>query len=222
MNIFFLHQDPTVAASMVCDQHQKMILESAQLMSTAHHELGSSFAGSLYKSTHRNHPSAVWARTSIENYEWLYEHFLALGYEMKFRRNGEGELHASILKLGKLLRRPPKNLHAKDLTVPSVVCNDKFRLFKKPSCWAQTVRGYRHYYTADKDFATYLNREPPEWLIESRAEIGSLPSKILLKSSNERYVFSEYTKPLPLSHLLSGIRSLTNPYYHDLKTPSSH
>ena len=40
MNIFYLHNDPQIAAQMHCDKHVvKMILEYAQLLSTAHHEL---------------------------------------------------------------------------------------------------------------------------------------------------------------------------------------
>ena len=65
MNIFYLHPDCRVAAKMHCDKHcVKMILETAQLLSTAHRELdGDELADQrgLYKSTHRNHPSAVWA-----------------------------------------------------------------------------------------------------------------------------------------------------------------
>ena len=37
MNLFILHDDPTVAAQMQCDKHVvKMIIESAQMLSTAH------------------------------------------------------------------------------------------------------------------------------------------------------------------------------------------
>ena len=37
MNIFVLDKDPVVAAQMLCDKHvSKMIVESAQMLSTAH------------------------------------------------------------------------------------------------------------------------------------------------------------------------------------------
>ena len=37
MNIFYLHQDPILAAKDLCDQHiLKMGIESAQMMCTAH------------------------------------------------------------------------------------------------------------------------------------------------------------------------------------------
>ena len=40
MNIFYLHENPERCAEMHCDKHVvKMILETAQLLSTAHHEI---------------------------------------------------------------------------------------------------------------------------------------------------------------------------------------
>lgn len=35
MNIFYLDEDPRKAASYLCDEHMKMLLESAQMLSTA-------------------------------------------------------------------------------------------------------------------------------------------------------------------------------------------
>ena len=53
MNIFYLDRDPKIAAEMHCDKHVvKMILESAQMMSTAHRVLdGDTYAdeNNLYK-----------------------------------------------------------------------------------------------------------------------------------------------------------------------------
>jgi len=89
MNIFYLHTDPTVAARAMTNKHiVKMILESAQLMSTAHRVLDGtpytrlSKSGArlkryhhplpLYEATHINHPSAVWVRESGRNYEKNY------------------------------------------------------------------------------------------------------------------------------------------------------
>jgi len=40
MNIFYLHKDPDICASYHCDKHVlKMIIEYAQLLSTAHRML---------------------------------------------------------------------------------------------------------------------------------------------------------------------------------------
>ncbi len=78
MNIFYLDKDPVVAAQMMCDKHVvKMILESAQMLSTAHRVLdGDKKADSrgLYKMVHKNHPCSKWVRECDANYEWLWNH----------------------------------------------------------------------------------------------------------------------------------------------------
>lgn len=61
MNIFYLDQDPVIAASMHCDQHlHKMILESAQLLSTwvrATIDYRKDWTDTpVYKSSYYNHP----------------------------------------------------------------------------------------------------------------------------------------------------------------------
>ena len=72
MNIFYLDNDPKRCAQQTCDKHVvKMIVESAQLLSTAHHVLDGDVDG-LYKPTHKNHPSAIWCRTTDSNYVWLW------------------------------------------------------------------------------------------------------------------------------------------------------
>lgn len=106
MNIFYLDSDPREAARMQCDQHViKMILETAQLLSTAHAELdGESPA---YKPTHKNHPSAVWVRKQRGHYEWAYLHMLALGDEYKRRF---GKVHRTIREHAESLRCFPRNM----------------------------------------------------------------------------------------------------------------
>lgn len=75
MNIFFLDNNPITAASYLCTAHlSKMILESAQLLSTTCNVLVDEPVEGLYKSTHVNHPSAIWLRQSLGNVIWLYYH----------------------------------------------------------------------------------------------------------------------------------------------------
>ena len=92
MNIFYLDSDIDTCAEMHCDKHVvKMVLEYAQLLSTAHRVLDGieyieiqnnrrvvrwrlsdlSMESMIYKATHINHPSAVWVRSSIDHYNWL-------------------------------------------------------------------------------------------------------------------------------------------------------
>lgn len=73
MNIFVLDPDPAIAASHHCDQHlHKMILESAQLVSTAMIQRQFNIPG-LYKPTHPNHPCSKWAAASNHNILWICE-----------------------------------------------------------------------------------------------------------------------------------------------------
>ena len=62
----------SISAEMHCNKHVvKMILETAQMLSTAHRVIdGDEYADrmGLYKMAHKNHPSTIWTRTSTENY----------------------------------------------------------------------------------------------------------------------------------------------------------
>ena len=110
MNIFYLDRDPVIAAQMMCDKHVvKMILESAQMLSTAHRVLdGDEYADrkGLYKLAHKNHPSTIWVRSSLENYTWLYDHMVALMAEYTYRY---GKHHATERLLAPLFKSP-KNM----------------------------------------------------------------------------------------------------------------
>lgn len=79
MNIFFLHRSASIAAQLQCDRHVvKMILETAQLLSTAQHEYSTAAAEHVYKPTHRNHPCSVWVRASSSHYAWTVLHLESL------------------------------------------------------------------------------------------------------------------------------------------------
>jgi hypothetical protein len=163
MNIFYIHKDPEVAAKAMTNKHViKMILESAQLLCTAHRVLDGTqimvksksghnlkkwqhdnpdYDKLLYKSTHVNHPSAIWVRESSENYTWLYKHFIALGNEYKQRYS---KTHKSIEELRFLLASPPKNIpHISQTPVRIAITN---------SAWHKStpVESYRAYYINEK------------------------------------------------------------------------
>ncbi len=78
MNIFILSTDPIEAASYHADQHlHKMILESAQMVSTAMHARGFHVPG-LYKPAYQKHPCTKWVCESNHNILWTCELALAL------------------------------------------------------------------------------------------------------------------------------------------------
>ena len=113
MNVFFLAKCPTKAAQMQCDKHVvKMILETAQLLSTAQHLCGE---GGPYKVTHQNHPSAVWARASVANYRWLYAHLEALSDEYTERY---AKTHKTWREHAQALSRCPEGITALKFTEP--------------------------------------------------------------------------------------------------------
>ena len=87
MNIFILDLDPETCAKYHADKHVvKMILEHAQMMSTA---LRVSGVDAGYKIAYLNHPCTVWVRTSLANYRWLYDltFYLNLEYRRRFNHS---------------------------------------------------------------------------------------------------------------------------------------
>jgi len=80
MNIFALSPDPIISARAHCDQHlHKMILESAQMVSTAFHLRGHGTGLPwLYKPAYEKHPCTKWTAESNHNICWLIELALEL------------------------------------------------------------------------------------------------------------------------------------------------
>lgn len=72
MNIFVLDTDPAIAASYHCDQHlHKMILESAQMLSTWAYNIFPKVRPHIYKPTHPNHPCTLWLNDHSDNRIYL-------------------------------------------------------------------------------------------------------------------------------------------------------
>jgi len=160
MNIFYLDRDPVIAAQMMCDKHVvKMILESAQMLSTAHRVLdGDEYADKmgLYKMAHKNHPSTIWVRSSEDNYDWLWQHMCAL---MKEYTHRYGKRHATERLIDPLCN------------APDFVGDGEFT--DPPQCMPDyckgedTVLAYQNYYILEKSgFAKWTKRETPIFFVE--------------------------------------------------------
>ena len=176
MNIFVLHSDPEIAAKQHCDKHVcKMIVESAQMLSTAHRLLDGvetkrkSKSGKtmqkywrlknkkdenlLYKAVHRKHPCTLWTMESSKNYHWHWQLFNSLCDEYIHRY---GKIHKSDQLLRGRLLFPPKNIPINHLT--------EFRQAMFEQCKGpDAVEAYRKYYHAKTFKMVWTNREVPAW-----------------------------------------------------------
>jgi len=183
MNLFYLHSDPILAAQMQCDKHiVKMIVESGQMLSTCHRlldgtedmrpsstgktvrkywELPDDREDILYKACFMNHPCTVWTRESSANYEWHYEHWVALLDEYTFRYGK----HHKAEEMRDILGYLPDNIpHGPETPVALAMGNE-------PQCINEEnrVQSYRDYYmTKQGRFDMVWSKRPePEWFIRS-------------------------------------------------------
>jgi len=188
MNIFYLNNDPKLCAEMHLDKHVvKMILEYAQLLSTAHRVLDGTVStrlsksgrkqqyypladerdNFLYSATHVNHPSAVWVRHSYENYEWLYKLFIALLDEYTHRY---GRIHATARLIDALYTPPihiPKGI---GFTEPTPAMPNEVKVLREVATdryEIDSIKSYHKYYIHNKvHIAKWTKREIPLWYSE--------------------------------------------------------
>jgi len=149
---------------MHVDRHvTKMVLEYAQLLSTAQRVLdgtivvGLSKTGRkqsryvlpdnreslLYSATHLNHPSAVWVRKSKQNYLWLANMLVALCEEYTYRY---GKIH-KVERDGLadvLLKNIPHNIGNSGFTQPTPAMPDEVKI---PG---DSMASYHNYYINNK------------------------------------------------------------------------
>ena len=175
MNIFFLHPNPTRCARWHCDKHVvKMILETTQLLYTAHWALSldkgqiprfpTAPAPKGYPQNHGylpinnpTHPSALWTRQSLQHYAWLCLLGLALCKEYRFRYNGK--THSCEPHLIWLQQNVPQDLQDIGWTQPPQAMPDEYKVSKN------SVVSYREYYKKGKTrMLTYTGRRKPHWL----------------------------------------------------------
>ena len=180
MNLFVLDENPVKAAQLQCDKHVvKMVLESGQMLSTAHRILDGTMSkrpsksgktmakyyelqdpdmeGVLYRVAHAGHPCTIWTMESVANYAWHYDHFYALCMEYQYRY---GKKHLTQIKLEELLSIPPRNIPMGGLTP------FKLAMTHEPQCmFEDAVKSYRAYYRtkADRFKMVWSKRDVPEW-----------------------------------------------------------
>ena len=157
MNVFFFDYSTEKCAEYHNDKHcVKMILEYAQLLSTAHRVLdGDDSISVVYKATHKNHPSAIWARDNSSNYQWLYRLFVNLSHEYTYRYD---KVHLSYKKLKDILRYNPANITQGEFTEPTPAMPNHCKIE------GDSLSSYRKYYIEEKShIAVWKNRPIPSW-----------------------------------------------------------
>ena len=175
MNIFYLHRNPKECAEYHCDKHAvKMIIEYAQLMSTAHRildgieyidkssgrrikrwKLDDDREEIVYRASHINHPSAIWVRQNNLHYDWLYNMWTELLNEYSRR-------YQKIHKTGNLTKalsitpkNIPNNLPWQD-PPPAMPEECKVK--------GNSIESYRNYYVMKKyTFARWNYTQVPDW-----------------------------------------------------------
>ena len=179
MNIFYLDKDAKTAAQYHCDKHVvKMILEYAQLMSTAHRLLDGDEAivkinnrnrrvwtlqdhreQTVYKPVSWNHPSAVWVRQSLDHYQWLWNLAIELCQEYRHRYGGTTDKQHKTSVVIQNLSFAPDNIPRLGMfsEPPQAMPEDA----KVPG---DSVEAYRNYYRIHKRrMANWKIRGTPFW-----------------------------------------------------------
>ena len=186
MNIFALSECPVESAQQMIDKLiVKMPTESCQMLHTnilymyyvsefnsepslkelkAFHK---AIKSHLMKPAMLNHPSTIWARESLDNFNWLLAHGKALCEEYSFRyskRHGSHDRIRDVDDYGKLLRS--HNFPCEELTPVSIAMDDKYKLNPNGSnhSWGFVTIQYRHYYIEGKwRFASWKKNRTPKW-----------------------------------------------------------
>ena len=178
MNIFVVDEDPRQSARDLCDKHiVKMIVESAQMLSTAHRVLDGTPSTRTTESGRRvkdwvhpdsemdealcyavmvNHPCTRWAMENNKNYLWLQQHAVGLLDEYTVRYHKAHSMDDLIHD--HLARAPVCIASASSITPFAQAMPDKYRVK------GDAVTAYRNYYMGEKRrFAVWKTERKPQW-----------------------------------------------------------
>ena len=197
MNIFALSDDPVKAAQQMIDKHIiKMPTETCQMLhtnlqymtfciqSTKEPTLANLKAfmkdkpSEYMKPAMLNHPSTIWARQTYANWNWLYEHGLALCDEYTHRyekKHGTLQRILDCIPYFDVVFEHP--FSKKRLQPVSIAMDDKYRIDRdvfyntsrvqygiETTEWDFVIESYRHYYLEGKwRIAEWRKNRRPDW-----------------------------------------------------------
>lgn len=155
MNIFVTSSNPKECAQYLDDKRVvKMVLESTQLLCSAIN-IKADEQITPYKTTHKNHPCTIWARSSLSNWMWLYNHALALSEEYTNRYNKIHKCNSIIVNLKPLASQYINDIglepfvnctdfkHVDDIYLAYKMClKEKWKHDKRPPKWHKQERPF--------------------------------------------------------------------------------
>ncbi len=160
MNIFHLHKVPKVRAEYHCDkQVVKMILETAQMLSTAYQRhCGLDYL--LYKPAYPKHPMTIWVGDSIENYNYALMLGTELGkqYTKRYRKIHKSSNIISLLRGFGRGKNVEYNFPSIKFTPPPQCMPDEYK-------HEDYITAYKQYYIGEKKrFAKYTAVDIPHFM----------------------------------------------------------
>lgn len=180
MNLFYLDANPKIAAEYHCDKHVcKMIVETAQMLSTAHHLCGHA-SDSIYKPAYPNHPMTVWVRTNSANYTYAYMLFCSLLSEYHTRYGKTHKSSKLVSELSMVPSRVPNSFYQSPLPL---CMPDQYKIEGSP------IKSYQNYYVAEKSrFARYTRRTVPYFfsILEQKYDKNDWQ-----RTNNELFIFGK-------------------------------
>ncbi len=163
MNIFFLDKTPELSAKMLCDKHiPKMLLETAQMLSTAYQEMfgEDKYTKDLYKIAYPNHPMTKWVSEHSKNFDWtlLLGCMISKEYTFRFKKYHKSDAIITTLCFAVEDNSFTGYGMEGDMTTPPQCMPDKYKD-------NDYVTAYRNYYKGEKEyFAKWeKGRKQPEW-----------------------------------------------------------
>ena len=161
MNIFFLDRDPYKAALALCDKHvPKMLLESAQMLSTAVQANAEKKFDDLYKPAYPKHPMTIWVGFNRDCFRWALENAVYINhqYEQRFNKG-----HKSF----RVIETIYNNNYIDDIS------NGFFK--EPPQCMPDEykdkdyITAYRKYYQGAKSYFAKWERgvSAPDWWVSA-------------------------------------------------------
>jgi len=181
MNLFLISWNIEECAQWHFDAHvRKMIIELAQLLSTAHWCLANEKQlkdlnewhdnNRVYRLTHKNHPCAIWVREHINNYRFTAKLAMALCDEYYYRYGRERNRRHETEKIIKfLMENEPENFTETDkdligphnVTEPAQAMPDDYKD-------EDVIQAYRNYYLSEEKMhlLSWKNRNIPPFIEE--------------------------------------------------------